>query len=90
MMAFQGARRMGKQEVAIRSLPDNPSKHIYWIVYNRDMVAYTESLIQEIRGPEYMSYVTVVAKSDPSKDRTKGSIYFDPTLMDLIGNGGYG
>jgi len=81
---------MGKQDAAIRGLPNNPSKHIYWIVYNRDMVKYTEDLIEQIKGPEYMSHITVVAKSDPSKDRTKGAIYFDPTLMDLIGNGGYG
>jgi hypothetical protein len=90
MMAFQGARRMNKQEMAILSLPEHPANHIYWIVYNHDMVEYTKNLIQEIRGPEYMSHVTVVAKSDPSRDRTRGSIYFDPTLMDLIGNGGYG
>lgn len=80
----------GKQEVAIRNLPNNPKKHIYWIVYNQDMVKYTEALIEQIRGKEYMSNITVVSKSDPSKERTKGSIYFDPTLMDLIGNGGYG
>lgn len=81
---------MGKQDAAIRSLPDCPSKHIYWIVYNRDMVKYTEDLIEQIKGPEYMTNVTVVSKNDPSKDRTKGAVYFDPTLMDLIGNGGNG
>lgn len=81
---------MGKQERAIRGLPENPKKHIYWIVYNSDMIEYTESLIKEIRGIEYMSNVTVVSKSDPSKERTKGTVYFDPTLMDLMGNGGYG
>lgn len=81
---------MHKQEVAIRNLPENPSKHIYWIVYNRDMVKYTEALIEQIRGKEYMSNITVVSKNDPSKDRTTGSVYFDPTLIDLIGNGGYG
>lgn len=81
---------MHKQAVAIQNLPDNPSKHIYWIVYNRDMIKYVEDLIKDIRGSEYLKYVTVVSRSDPSKDRTKGSVYFDPTLMDLIGNGGYG
>lgn len=81
---------MQKQAVAIQNLPDNPSKHIYWIVYNRDMIKYVEDLIKDIRGSEYLKYVTVVSRSDPSKDRTKGSVYFDPTLMDLIGNGGYG
>lgn len=80
----------GKQEVAIKNLPESPSKHIYWIVYNEDMVKYVEDLIESIRGSDYLKYVTVVSKNDPSKDRTKGSVYFDPTLMDLIGNGGYG
>lgn len=81
---------MGKQEAAIKCLPDNPNKHIYWIVYNEDMVKYTESLIEKIRGSDYMNNITVVAKNDPSKDRTTGTVYFDPTLMDLMGNGGYG
>lgn len=81
---------MGKQVDAIRGLPDSPKKHIYWIVYNKDMIKYTEALIEQIRGKEYMTNITVVAKSDPSRDRTTGSIYFDPTLMDLLGNGGYG
>jgi hypothetical protein len=82
--------RVGKQINAIRGLPDDPKKHIYWIVYNKDMVKYTEALIEQIKGPEYMTKITVVSKNDPSKERTKGSVYFDPTLMDLIGNGGYG
>lgn len=81
---------MHKQEVAIRNLPENPSKHIYWIVYNQDMVKYVENLIESIRGADYLKHITVVSKNDPSKDRTTGSVYFDPTLMDLIGNGGYG
>lgn len=79
---------MGKQVNAIRCLPDDPKKHIYWIVYNKDMVKYTETLIEQIRGKEYMTNITVVSKNDLSKDRTTGSIYFDPNLMDLIGNGG--
>jgi hypothetical protein len=54
------------------------------------MVKYTEALIEQIRGKEYMTHITVVSKNDPSRDRTTGNIYFDPTLMDLIGNGGYG
>lgn len=81
-------RRSGKQAHAILSLPKNPTKHIYWVVYNRDMVDYTVDLIRELRGEDYLQYITVVAKGDPTKDRTKGSLYFDPTLMDLIGNGG--
>ena len=84
------SRRVGKQANAIHNLPTEPKKHIYWIVYNQDMVKYTESLIEQIKGKEYMQFITVVAKNDPSKERATGSVYFDPTLMDLIGNGGYG
>jgi hypothetical protein len=81
---------VSKQVNAIRCLPDSPKKHIYWIVYNKDMVKYTEALIEQIRGKEYMTHITVVSRGDHTKDRTKGSVYFDPTLLDLIGNGGYG
>jgi hypothetical protein len=87
---LSGGHRVGKQVNAIRSLPDVPKKHIYWIVYNKDMVKYTEALIEQIKGKEYMTNITVVSKGDSSRDRVNGSIYFDPTLMDLIGNGGYG
>lgn len=72
----------------IRSLPTNPDKQIYWIVYNEEMVTRTEDLIKEIRGKEYFDkYVTVVSKSNPSKERTTGIVYFDPSLLDLLGNG---
>lgn len=77
-----------KREQAILGLPANPTKHIFWIVYNQDMVEYTTSLIERLRGKEFSSHVTVVAKADPSKERTKGHVYFDPALMELIGNGG--
>lgn len=81
-------QRIGKVQRAINSLPNNPDKRIFWVVYNSDMVKYTEDLIASIKGSEYLSkYVTVVAKSDPTKDRTKGTLYFDPGLMDLLGNG---
>jgi len=85
-MAFQGARRMNKQEQAILSLPEHPAKHIYWIVYSSDMIKYVSDLIESLRGKEYLSNVTVVAKGDPTKERTSGSIYFDPTLQDLLWN----
>lgn len=72
----------------IRSLPTSPDKQIYWIVYNEDMVTRTEDLIKEIRGKEYFDkYITVVSKSNPSKERTTGIVYFDPSLLDLLGNG---
>lgn len=85
---MSSAIRLGKVYNAIKNLPENPSKRIYWIVYNNDMIEHTESLISELKGEDYLNkFVTVVAKSDPSKDRTKGSVYFDPGLLDLIGNG---
>lgn len=81
-------QRISKVQQAISSLPDNPDKRIFWVVYNSDMVKYTEDLIASIKGSDYLTkHVTVVAKSDPSKDRTKGTLYFDPGLMDLLGNG---
>lgn len=78
----------GKLEYAIRSLPKEPTKRIYWIVYNQDMVEFTAKRIAEIRGQDYLDkYITVVAKGDPSKERTTGSVYFDPLLYDHLGNG---
>lgn len=80
--------RVGKVRQAITSLPKTPRKRIFWVVYNHDMIKYTEDMIAGIKGREYLEkYVTVVAKNDPSKDRTTGSIYFDPGLLDLLGNG---
>lgn len=82
------SQRIGKVHQAILNLPKTPRKRIYWIVYNHDMIKYTEDMIAEIKGEEYLKkYVTVVAKSDLSKDRTTGSVYFDPGLLDLLGNG---
>lgn len=80
--------RIGKVHNAIERLPQNPDRHIYWIVYNQDMVKYTEDMIAEVKGREYLNqHVTVVAKTDPSKERTTGTVYFDPGLMDLLSNG---
>lgn len=82
------ATRISKVERAINSLPATPSKRIFWIVYNHDMIEYTRNMIEELRGKEYLdNYVTVVSKDDPSKERTTGSVYFDPGLLDLLGNG---
>ena len=79
---------MGKHYNAISHLPDNPRKHIYWIVYNSDMIEYVENMIKEIKGEKYLSKnVTVVSKSDSSHNRVNGTVYFDPALLDLIGNG---
>lgn len=79
---------IGKTTAMISALPVNPTKHIYWIVYNQDMIKHTEAQIKLIKGEDYFNkYVTVVAKNDPSKDRAAGTIYFDPRLLDLLGNG---
>lgn len=78
----------GKQITAIKALPKNPIKHIFWIVYNTDMIKTTEDTIRSVWGSGYLKeHVSVVAKSDPSKDRSNGIVYFDPLLMDLLGNG---
>lgn len=87
-MNKETVRRVGKVFSAICRLPDNPTKHIYWVVYNHDMIQYTEDMIASVKGPDYLEkHVTVVAKSDPSKERSQGLLYFDPGLMDLLGNG---
>lgn len=79
---------IGKTTAMISALPANPSKHIYWIVYSEDMVRYAEEQIKLVRGEDYFNrHVTVVAKNDPSKERTTGTLYFDPRLLDLLGNG---
>ena len=80
-------RRLGKVYTAIKSLPDTPTRPIYWIVYNSDMVEYTTRMIASIKGEDYLQYIKVVAKSEPTNKRINGSIYFDPGLYDLLGNG---
>lgn len=75
-------RRQGKRYNAIMNLPEKP---VMFIVYNEDMVKGTEDMINELRGPEFMKYVTVVAKGNTT--RRDGPIYFDPWLYDLLGNG---
>lgn len=90
-MNIETSRQQGKTVKLISSMPSNPNKHIYWVVYNKDMVEYTERLIKEVKGTEYFEkHVSVVAKSEPSCERSNGTVYFDPSLLDLIGNGGYG
>lgn len=84
---MQSNLRLGKVAAAIRGLPDSPDKPIYWIVYNADMIKYTENLIREIKGQDYLGNVTVVAKGENSKNRERGYIYFDPGLYDYLGNG---
>lgn len=72
-----------RQRKAILSLPEG--KPILWIVYNTDMVKGTMKLIAELRGEEFLDKVKVVSRMNSSK--YTGSIYFDPVLLDLLGNG---
>ena len=75
-----------RQKRAILSLPESmDGKPIVWIVYNNDMVKGTMMLIAELRGEEFLSKIKVVSKMNSS--RYNGRIYFDPVLLDLLGNG---
>lgn len=78
-------RCIGKQYLAIKNLPDNPTKPILWIVYNEDMVEHTRCVIESIRGSDYMKNVIVTSRANSSKHR--GTVYFDPLLYELLGNG---
>jgi hypothetical protein len=76
----------GKTVAAINRLPEKPEKKIYWVVYNKDMIKYTENLIAEIRGKSYLKkHVKVVSLE--KKEGANNTIYLDPMLMDHIGNG---
>jgi len=76
----------GKTVAAIERLPENPDRKIYWVVYNKDMIKYTENLIAEIKGKDYLKqHVKVV--SIEKKQGANNSIYLDPMLLDHIGNG---
>jgi len=76
---------MNRQHKAISSLPDRPKSRILWIVYNDDMVDYTRAMIEEIKGEDYMKHIKVVSRTHSSKE--PGTVYFDPLLLDHIGNG---
>lgn len=78
-------QRSGKHVALINSLPKNPSTNIVWIVYDENMVAYIQDMISDIKGKDYLQFVKVVPRSSSSK--FNGKVYFDPFLMDSIGNG---
>lgn len=85
-MLISPAKRSGKHVAMINGLPKQPDGPIIWIVYNEDMVGYVQNLISDIKGKDYLDeFVTVVPRSSSSK--YNGKIYFDPMLMDHIGNG---
>jgi hypothetical protein len=67
----------------IMKLPEEP---VIYVVYNANMVSHVEQLIIEHRGKEFLDkYVNVMSKD---KAVANGStLYFDPNLFNLIGNG---
>lgn len=70
---------------AIARLPDMPTKHMVWIVYNDDFVEYTETQIKLIKGEDYLKNITVTPRSSSSK--YAGTVIFDPKFFDHISNG---
>jgi len=74
-------------ETVIERLPATPSEPITWVVYNDDHVAKTQELIDSIKGEGYTaSYCNVVSRQSLNRE-APGTIYYDPRLMDHIGNG---
>ena len=58
-----------------------------WVVYNANMIQYAASLIIQHRGFDYyMKYVNVISCDDP-EEVVRGSLYLDPSLYNLKGNG---
>lgn len=86
-MDQQTSNRIDKVVAAIQNMPTTPKSKICWIVYNDDMVEYTKTMISDIKGKEYLDkYVIVVAKGALAP-KVPHTVYFDPGLQDLIGNG---
>lgn len=74
-------------DVMIERLPDDPKEPITWVVYNDDHVNMTRDLIDSIKGESYCDkYCNVVSRQDIAKYDSK-FIYYDPRLMDHLGNG---
>lgn len=83
----------------IKELPDEPKSKILWVVYNKDMIANAEQQIIEIKGQDYFDkYVTVTSGGDDIGGRevttvivddvlSKTTMYFDPMLHAMRGNG---
>lgn len=64
-----------------------PEEEVTWVVYNANMIQYAESLIILNRGIEFFQkYVNVISCDDPEVI-VRGSLYLDPSLYDLKGNG---
>ena len=74
-------------EDIIKRLPDVPTETLKWVVYNNDQVSMTTQLIDSIKGEGYCErYCDVISRQDLNR-RDSGSIYYDPRLLDHIGNG---
>lgn len=80
------ARRQGKTDRLIRSLPSDPDKKIIWIVYNSDMIASARKRLVDVWGEHYVNRnVEVVSRTNSSK--FNGHIYFDPWFYSHLSNG---
>jgi hypothetical protein len=74
-------------ENIIKRLPETPTKTLQWVVYNEDQVRMTEQLIDSIKGEGYcQKYCNVISRTKLNRG-DPGSIYYDPGLLDHIGNG---
>ncbi len=73
-------------DLAVANLPDSPKEPIVWIVYNEDHVEKTKELIDNIKGMGYCEKYCEVLPRQSVKKPTK-PLYYDPRLLDHIGNG---
>lgn len=74
-------------DTVIERLPEAPDEKITWVVYNDDHVSKTVDLINEIKGAGYCEkYCNVVSRQSMGRLDAK-SIYYDPRLLDHLGNG---
>ena len=74
-------------ETIMKRLPDVPTETLKWVVYNEDQVSMTEQLIDSIKGEGYCEkYCSVISRQNLNRG-DHGSIYYDPRLLDHIGNG---
>lgn len=75
----------------IRRFPEQPEKHIIFVVYNQDMVGKTELMVANALGREYLDkYVTVTAQrtdGEPISSRDGALIYHDPKMFRYMQNG---
>lgn len=74
-------------DIIVERLPDQPEEPVTWVVYNEDHVDKTRELINSIKGEDYCDkYCNVVSRQQLGSYDPK-SIYYDPRLLDHIGNG---